>query len=192
MDWEVSPDWLTGLRVERLGTALCEIPSGNSPIPTKQAARRLWQRCGGPLEEINKVVEFVSKLNLVSTSRDRMRRTAAGDRVARAIRKGNPREFALTLIRSGFFYRQARTLIESGKVNDGGELVCPAKVARIGAPQLIGVLQFWDEVRILPTVTIPPGLVAEMNAVWALLPPKTEIPKWAADRKPDDDTAEMY
>jgi len=77
-------------------------------------------------------------------------------------------------------------------VDDGGNLHCPTRFARTGAPQLLGMLESWNEVKFSPEVFIPAQLLDELNSVWALLPPPSDIPKWAAERKEVGNRAEMY
>jgi len=54
------------------------------------------------------------------------------------------------------------------------------------------MLQWWEGVQLLPSVVIPKQLLTELNTVWALLPPPTQVPAWAVERKAVGDRAEMY
>ena len=153
---------------------------------------RLWRTAGGPIDEMTELLALLCELNLVRNQADVYQRTRAGDIVVRALRVGNLRAFGLVLIRSGAFHDQARTLIEGGAMDPTGNLKCPARIARAGAPQLLGVLRWWPDVRLLPEVTIPHELISELNTVWALLPPSVAAPIWAVERKAVGNRAEMY
>jgi hypothetical protein len=138
-------------------------------------------------------VDLLTLLGLINEQEDaRVSRTKAGDSIVRAARIGDLRPFGLVLVRAGCFHDQARVLVEAGAVDDAGNLRCPARVARTAAPQLLGVLQWWKEVQLRPLVTVPTELLAELNTVWALLPPPERLPAWLAERKAVGDRAEMY
>lgn len=189
---KVRSDWLTGVRVRRLSEILVAISSLPPEISERDSETVLWRKCGGPLAEIRQLIDVLIELRLVRTSGQSLARTPAGHQIARAIRNRDDDLLALGLIRAGYFHDQARILLESGQIDDGGNFRCPTRLARICAPQLIGMLESWDEVRISPEILIPDTLLQELNSVWALLPPPIEIPKWAAERKAVGDRAEMY
>ncbi len=120
------------------------------------------------------------------------RRTSTGDRVAKAIRRGDLPALGTPLIRTGAFHDQSRYLIENGSRDGDGNLICELRVARVGAAQLLGILGWWPTFQSRPQVFIPKALADELGAVWALLPPPVEVPAWAAERKAVGDRAEMY
>jgi Domain of unknown function (DUF3883) len=184
-------DWLTGLRVDRLGLALrCLRERGTTP--RDELLRHLWRTCGGPHDEIAVILVVLEGLRLVVTEASGLRRTKSGDAVARAEARGDRRPLRLLVLRAGFFFDQARLLLESGKIDSVGRLRCSIRVAGVLAPQLVGVLGAFEGVRTYPTLEVPAELVAELNTVWALRPPSPEQPKWAAERKAVGDRAEMY
>jgi len=184
--------WLTSVRLERLAQALTTIPSTSSGFPLYEAIRAIWHTCGGPYDEISQLITVLKDLALVDLQDSIVRRTRAGDKVARSIKRGDLKVLGITLLRAGCFHEQARILIESGEVDGEGNLRCPTKLVRVSAPQLLGVLRWWEEVRSLPEVLIPKDLLNELNTVWALLPPPVELPAWAAERKAVGNRAEMY
>jgi hypothetical protein len=185
-------EWLTGVRIQRLADVLIAIPSIPSNISSREAERLLWRRCGGPVGEISDLIVVLLDLKLIRADGDSYRRTLAGDQLTRALRAKDQRVLSLTLIRSGRFYDQARLLIECGEIDVEGRLRCPSRLARTGAPQLLGLMQSWQGVQIHPDVIIPKEAVTQITNVWALLPPPVELPKWAAERKAVGNRAEMY
>lgn len=183
---------MTGVRVQRLSTMLRAVPSSAGAMAVEGAALSLWRVCGGPFEEARELLAALKGLALVREQADRLSRTSAGDRVAKALAGGDLRPFGKLLIQAGVFHDQARTLLERGAVGEDGALRCPAKLARVGAPQLLGILSYWPEVTFGPQVTVPPALLADLNSVWAIFPPPPEVPSWAIERKAIGNRAEAY
>ncbi|HET9281409.1 MAG TPA: DUF3883 domain-containing protein [Candidatus Angelobacter sp.] len=188
----VASGWLTGVRMQRLQDILILLSTFPPGTSLSEMLRSLWQRCGGPLEEISQLVMLLADLKCVKLDKDAAIRTPIGDKVAKALKSGKRELFALTLIRAGYFHDQARVLIESGSIQANGNLHCSLRVSRTGAPQLIGLLSVWDMVQTFPEVVVPADLLQELNTVWALLPPPIALPKWAAERKEIGNRAEMY
>jgi Domain of unknown function (DUF3883) len=131
-------------------------------------------------------------LGLTSVENGVIARTKSADPIATSINRGDLRPLGLALVRGGCFHDQACMLIELGTIDDNGDLRCPLRIARTGSPQLLGVLSWWREVETLPEVCVPKALLAELNTVWALIPPLAELPAWAAARKEVGNRAEMY
>jgi hypothetical protein len=152
----------------------------------------LWRTCGGPYDEVSQLLTLLKNLELVVVQKGTIRRALAGHKIAKAATKGDLKPLGMTLVRAGCFHDQARVLIESGRVDERGNLQCPTKLAKAGAPQLLGVLTWWEGVKMLPSVLVPKELLAELNTVWALLPPPVESPSWALEQKAVGDRAEMY
>lgn len=168
------------------------VPSSAGAMHRDAAIRLVWSHCGGPYDEISVLLQLLDAIGLISFQDAVVKRSRAGDQIAKSIKAGDLRPLGMTLIRVGYFHDQARILIETGRTDTAGNLLCRSKVARAGAPQLIGILQWWDGVRVLPEVVVPKHLVAELNTVWALLPPETRTPSWAVERKAVGNRAEMY
>jgi hypothetical protein len=168
------------------------VPASSAVLPKDEATRAVWNTCGGTFDEVPKLLDVLTDLGLISAQGEAFRRTPAGSKILRSIRTGDLQEFGLVFIRAGCFHDQGRFLIESGKIDSDGDFVCPTKLARAVAPQLLGIFQWWAEVRILPSVRIPRILVEELNTVWALLPPAPTAPEWAVERKDVGNRAEMY
>lgn len=184
--------WFTGARLQRLAKALPALPSSQQDIPTAESMRVLWRVCGGPYDELSSLMVVLGELGFIIESGSVMRRTAAGDRVVRAIRRDDLTALGTALVRSGVFHDQSRYLVENGNRDGEGNLVCEQRVVRIGAAQLLGLLGWWPDVRVRPQVLIPKLLADELGAVWALLPPPVEVAAWASERKAVGDRAEMY
>lgn len=192
MSVSVQSNWLTTVRLNRVALGLRVVPTGPQGLAVEEAIRTIWATCGGPYDEIRSLFQMLQELGLISVQDASVRRSRSGDRVAKAIKIGDMRPLGLILIRIGCFHDQARILIECGRFDGNGNLVCPTKAVKVGAAQLLGILQWWQEVKIAPSVLIPKELVTELNTVWALLPPPTVVPAWAVERKAIGDRAEMY
>jgi hypothetical protein len=185
-------DWFTSVRVRRLAQVLVGIPSLPPDISNSEAENIFWRKCGGPLGEIRALIDILIELKAVRHNGQTLTRTTAGHQIVRTIRNNKDNLLSLSLIRAGYFHDQARILLELSKFDGDGNLHCPTKLARTSAPQLLGMLESWSEVKFFPEVFIPAQLLQELNSVWALLPPPVDIPKWAAERKAVGDRAEMY
>jgi hypothetical protein len=183
-------EWLTGVRIARLQAVLLAIPSIPIQVSAQEINRFLWNKCGGLLDEVPTLVQTLAVLKLVRFDNHLPKRTPAGDRLAKAVRRDET-VLGLTLIRAGHFYDQARLILETGTVDDTG-LRCSIRTARTIAPQLVAILETWPGVTTYPELRISAAVVQELNSVWALLPPITELPKWAAERKEVGNRAEMY
>src|SRR5260370_16392715 len=145
------------------------LPSGRPGLPTDDAVRVVWAQCGGSHDEVRPLLGVLEGIGLITLQDAAAHRNRAGDRVAKAVKIGDLRPVGMTLIRVGCFHDQARVLIESGNSDEDGNLVCPTRVARTGAPQLLGMLQWWEGVQLLPSVVIPKQLLTELNTLWAFL-----------------------
>jgi hypothetical protein len=184
--------WLTSARLSRLGEALRAIPSRSREIRYEVAERSIWRVCGGPYDEIRTLVCVLRFLGLVQADENVVGRTRGGDKIARALAAGDKRMLGLTIVRAGCFHEQARMLLERGSFDVAGNLVCQGKAARTAAPQLVGMLQWWEDVSTFPFVSIPRTLAEELNTVWALLPPRQGPPGRAYEKKAIGDRAEIY
>lgn len=184
-------EWLTGVRIARLRSILLQIPSIPIQFSLQEAYRFLWKRCGGSLDEISKLTQILALLKLVRFNKEFLKRTPAGDKLVKALRQDET-FLGLALIRAGYLYDQARILLETGKIDNAGALICSIRSARVTAPQLVAILETHVGVTVYPEFIIPASLVQELNSVWALLPPAAELPKWAAERKEVGNRAEMY
>lgn len=184
--------WFTGTRLTLLGQVVQTVPAAPPGMRSNQAQLRLWRSCGGPYDEIEPLLGLLTRLGLVNEQQSIFRRSQIGNRVSSAASRGDLKPLCLELVRAGYFHDQARILIESGEVDEQGNLHCATRVARAGAPQLVGVLARWEAVKTLPFLFVPSDLVSELDSVWALLPPRSEQPAWADERKAVGDRAEMY
>jgi len=187
-----SSGWYTAIRVRRMGVVLLAVPGGPPGVAADGAQRVAWKSCGGPPEEVLSLLEVLLELGLIRVQGDTYLRTQAGNRVVRAVRRDDPTELALALIRSGRFHDQARALIEQGQLDDERNLDCGRRVAVSTAPQLVSLLDLWPEVRVQPRVMIPSQLLRELDTVWSLLPPEPSMPEWQFRRKQVGNRAEMY
>jgi hypothetical protein len=188
----VSSSWLTAVRLDRLCTVVTAIPSSQLGLTLTEVLEQAYDSAGGPMEEIGDLLALSKLVGLCTESKGVIRRTRDGDRVVKAMRAGDRTLLGRALIRAGVLHDQARYLIESGRVGADGGLQCELRKARAGAPQLLGLLQWWPDLQVLPTVNIPKVILAELDTIWALLPPPVETPTWVMERKAIGDRAEMY
>ena len=184
--------WLTGPRLERLAVALLAIGTNAPGIAREGAVSTIWRKCGGSHEEAREVLGILTWLNLVRIDNDYIRRAKAGNPIVRSLRTGDYRPLGITIIRAGLFSEQARTLLESGRIDADGNLVCLPRAAESVAPQLIGLLSRWPEFQSRPKVVVPSNLLNELSAVWALRTPEEVEPSWMTERRRVGKRAELY
>ena len=184
--------WFTGPRLERLARALLAIAGSRSTIARGGSIQAIWRKCGGTYEETQQILEILASLNLIRIGTDSIRRVDAGNRIARSLRAADFRPLGLMIIRAGLFSEQARLLLESGSIDDDGNLVCLPKVATSVAPQLVGLLSRWPEFQSRPRVVVPVDVVNELISVWALRSPDEGEPSWVSQRRRVGRRAELY
>ncbi len=189
---DVRSDWFTTARLSRAATALTILSKDLRRWPWKEASRTIFRGAGGTIAEVDDVLGQLVAIRLVEVKGETIRVTTSGQRVAAGCVDGDLRAIGLTLIRAGCFRDQARSLIEAGSVQDDGSLECPTAFARNVASQLIGLLEWWDGVELLPVLRIPGHLVQELGSIVALLPTDTSAPKWLDDQKTVGNRAEAY
>lgn len=163
--------WLTSTRIERLAAVLAVLPARSPGMPTDEARLRLWRSCGGPIDEVDQLVDVLIGADLVVLERSSLRLTKSGQSVLTKRKSQGMMPLGLSLLRAGFFHDQARTLLDSGAIDADGNFSCPTRLVRRTCPQLLGILQFWPNVMVESVVVVPSGLVQELWTVWALLPP---------------------
>lgn len=152
----------------------------------------MWQRCGGPIGEVPRLLDVLVHAELVRRGHDGLRLSEAGRRTVAREHAENGRPLALALIRSGLLHDQARALLDTFPTSPTGGVACRAHDARGIAPQLLGLLERWP-IRSGHTVDIPADLINELLAVWALIaPPSEERAIEEARRKSIGDRAEAY
>jgi hypothetical protein len=184
--------WLTAVRLKRLCVVAQSVPSSQLGSAVEDVVDLVWDTVGGDRGEVYRLIDILRQCGLAEETCGLLRRTRAGDRTARALRTSDPKPLGRELIRAGLMHDQARYLIESGQMHENGDLECELRVARSGAAQLLGLLDWW-EVQAHPSVVVPKKLLDELNTVWALLPPpSSETPTWARRRQAIGDRAEMY
>lgn len=183
--------WLTAVRLERLCIVVSTCPSSQLGSPLEEIIEEVWDEVGGDRDEIRVLVEVLKACSLVSEANGLLRRTRDGDRIVRSLRQGDRTTLGVGLIRAGLMHDQARHLIESSMTLPNGDLACEHRSVRIGAPQLLGMLEWWD-IEISSTLVIPRALAEEITTVWAMLPPPPETPTWVRERQEIGNRAEMY
>lgn len=183
--------WLTAVRLERLCVLISTCPSSQLGSPLQEVIEEAWNNVGGDRDEILVLVEVLKVCGLVLESGGMLRRTRDGDRVVRSLRQDDRAPLGTALIRGGLMHDQARHIVESGTPLANGDMICEHRMIRAGAPQLLGLLAWWD-VEVGSTFVIPRALVEELTTVWAMLPPPPETPMWVRERQEIGNRAEMY
>lgn len=166
-------------------------PSSQQGSPLDDVVEDVWNEAGGDRDEIRLLVDVLKACGLAGEVNGLLRRTTEGDQVVRSLRQNDRTTLGVAIIRGGIMHDQARYLIESSAALPNGDLSCEHRVVRTGAPQLLGMLEWW-EIEASPTIVIPRALVEEMTTVWALLPPPPETPTWVRERQEIGNRAEMY
>jgi hypothetical protein len=185
-------EWFTGVRIRRLLYVLEWLGARPIEVTRAEVQRLVWRMFGGPLDDAQALLDVLVKLKLARHDGDALKLTKAGELVACLQIDSRSRALGLSLIHAGRFHDQSRLLLEIGFLDSSGDFRCQTRLAQISAPQLIGVLQFWSEVRLRPELFIPATLVSELNTIVALLPPEPRTPKWVTDQKAVGDRAELY
>ena len=188
----VASSWLTAPRVRRLHDVLVAIPERPPGLADDAARLPLWRRCGGPIEDVPKLVDVLVHAELVRREQGAIRQTPAGRRTASRNRAENERPLALAIIRSGLMHDQSRALLDTFPAGSDGALTCRSHHAQRVAPQLIGLLDRWT-IRDGFSLVIPESLLEELSAVWALIaPPSAARAAEDTRRKTIGNRAEAY
>lgn len=185
--------WLTASRTRRLVEILAAIPARSPGLPVDESQLRLWRFCGGPIDDVPRLVDVLIDAELVSLEHAALRLTRSGKAVVTRRRSDGLRPLGIALLRSGAYYDQARVLLSIVSTEPDGAITCGFRAARQRCPQLVGLLRHWPDVVTAPSLRIPPELAAELQAVWALLPPTaTDDGATDAIRKTIGDRGELY
>ncbi len=179
--------WLTAVRLRRLPEALAAIRSHPPPgVPEQRVKRVVWNRCDGPLDDVQRLVDVLIGAGLLEQRGSLARLSTRGRRIATQDHQHGGRLLARSLIEAGYFRNQARRLLAFGELSVGGDLVCRRASAVDGAAQLTGVLRLWSEVTLGSHLRVPADLVRELLATWSLQPiprsPNEEIRREVGDR----------
>lgn len=163
--------WLIEQRINRIADVLRVLgrfePAG---LRVDRAEAVLWEACGGPRDEVERILEVALTCRLITERAGAWRRTKEGRRVATQDGVSNGRVLGMILIRSGLLSDQAVKLGNAGAFDADGSLKCERKHALGLAPQLVGILRRWPSVESARLLRIPPDLVAEITSLWALRP----------------------
>jgi len=73
-----------------------------------------------------------------------------------------------------------------------GDLECPIGEARRAAPQLLGLLSYWDVVKTFPKLIVPKALVLELSSFWSTLADDPDAPPWTKQQLEVGRRAEAY
>lgn len=187
----VTGSWLTAARVARLPFVLHAIRSHRPPgVPAQRAERVVWRSCGGPLDEVPRLIAVLAQAKLVSSG-STLRLTKEGRLVATQDHQHGGTMLARALIRASLFADQARRLAELSQADEeSGGISCRRRTATENAPQLVGLLRRFDGVIWEAKLCIPASLKGEITEIWALLParPMTKFGR----RKAVGDRGESY
>jgi uncharacterized protein DUF3883 len=157
--------------MRRLAAVVRTLPSRAPGLEWESSRLHVWRNCGGPIDEVPALLEVLLRAELIEKQQGYIRLSAAGQRIRTRSSPEGPRQLSLALLRAGYFFDQARRLLDMGTVAADGSLTCNAGNARRSSPQLVGVLQYWPSVIVQPNLRVPVELLHELEAVWSLLPP---------------------
>jgi hypothetical protein len=188
----IRSSWLTATRTRRLLDVLAAVPAHGPGLPGDAVPLTIWRACGGPIDEIPHLVEVLVGAELLVQGPTHLRLHRTGQRVLGRRPVEGIRPLGLALLRAGYFHDQARRLLDLGVTDDDGSLTCPLREARRACPQLVGLLEHWTEVVGTRTLQVPAGLMVELQAVWALLPPPAGDGTDDSIRKSIGDRGELY
>lgn len=163
-------DWLTAVRLDRLPIVLRAINGYPPPgVISEIAPRVLWPLCGGPRNEIARMLAVLSTAGLILTKDGRLRTSRRGRQLAMQDHQSGGRLLARALIDAGFFLGQARRLSESWSVDqESRTYVCQQKVAVGAAPQLVGLLRRFPGVTAKGEFRFPSEIAELLSEVWVL------------------------
>jgi uncharacterized protein DUF3883 len=185
--------WLSPVRIRRAIHALAVLPSAPDAWAVNEARRLVWSRIGGPYTEVEKLLDLLTEMGLVESVDGRLARLKAAAPLVAGSEQELVRRFGEMLVRQGCFGDQARMLFENGRIGAGGELVCTPRIAHAGAPQLLGLLSYWEGVEMLPEVKIPPALLETLGLGTEVLWPVDDLqPTWVREQKAVGNRAESY
>jgi len=163
--------WLTAVRVRRLPEALAAIRSHPPPgVPEQRVIRVVWNRCDGPLDDVQHLIDVLLGAGLLERRGTLASLTSRGRGVATQDHQHGGRLLARSLIDTGFFRNQARRLLASGEISEGGGFTCRRALALNSAAQLTGVLRSWREITLDSHLRVPATLVRELLTTWSLQP----------------------
>lgn len=183
--------WLTAVRVRRLGGALAAVRSHPPPgVPARRMNDLVWRRCGGPLGDIEHLVDVLLGAGLLERRGSLVHVTKRGRLVATQDHQHGGRLLGRALVEAGYFREQSRRLLASSELSDEGGLVCRRSAALRSAAQLTAVLRRWEEVELDSHFRVPKALVQELLEGWSL----RSVPVWAGEqaRNKVGDRAEAY
>lgn len=168
--------WLTAARVARLHTILRAIRSHPPPgVPLDRAERIVWSRCGGPLDDVGRLLRVLVATELVARG-SVLRLSSRGRTIATQDHQSGGTLIARALIRAGHFADQARRLSESGALDAmSGDFVCPRSRAIESAAQLVGILRRFPGVRWDTHLRISTELLNDLIDFWSLVPQQSPI-----------------
>lgn len=178
--------WLTAVRVGRLPPVLRAIRSHPPPgVAEERGAHVAWAKCGGPRDEVHRLLDVARSAGLIADRDGRLRLTKLGLQIATQDHQRGGVMIARTLIQGGFLAGQVRLLLESSSSGEG-EIVCPRDVALNLAPQLVGLLRRFPAVALDDALHIPAKVAEDLlTDVWALVPlrrPLPDVRKQVGDR----------
>jgi Domain of unknown function (DUF3883) len=183
-------DWLTASRISRLPVVLRRVQASAPPgVPVAGAPQLIWKSCGGPLDEVSRLLGVLIDANLIVVREAHLRLTREGRTIATQDHQHGGTMLARALINAGYFVDQARRLTESSARDEAtGHIYCRRSVAVGAAPQLVGILRRFPDVVWADRLVIPADLAAELSDIWVLPDRETGFDV----RKAIGDRGELY
>jgi len=188
----IESGWLTPVRIRRALAALAVLPLAPDAWTVGAAHSLVWAKVGGLQRDLVRLLKLLTEVELVSTGDGRISRLKAASPILVGTAGDQIRRFGSLLIHLGYFDDQARMVFENGHLSGDGALICAPKIAHDGAPQLLGLLSYWESVEMLPQIKIPRILLETLGLGSALPTIDDAPPIWAREQKAVGNRAEVY
>ena len=154
--------------------------------------RIVWNRVGGPTDEVAALLEVAASIGLVEMTADGVGRLPRGTRARERLRAGEQAVIGLHVLRSGALADQARRLVETAIFDPKAECFrCPAEVRR-DAAQLVAILRLQDEISPTGELTLTRTTYERIGAVWVFMETNEHLPPWLQERQAVGHLAELY
>jgi hypothetical protein len=161
-------------------------------MPEAIASRIVWNRVGGPINEVGVLLEVAASIGLIEATPDGIGRLPHGTRARERIRAGDVGAIGLHVLRSGAMADQARRLVEGAVLDPVTDCFrCPRELRR-DASQLIAILRLLDEIPSTGELLLTRATYERIGAVWVFMETTEHLPPWLQERQAVGRLAELY
>ena len=161
-------------------------------MPVALATRIVWNRVGGPVDEVSVLLEVAASVGLIEATAEGVGRLPAGTQARARLRAGDSATIGAHLLRSGALADQARRLIESAVLDPAMDCFrCPAAVRR-DAAQLVAILRLQEEIPPHGELVLTRATYERIGAVWVFMESTEHLPPWLQERQAVGRLAELF